>query len=699
MHDQMLIGKRRITTWTMWVMLTITVIFIGILLYLYFLNQRTWLSLFTEYILMVITTPLALGIVGALIVSHRPRNGIGWLFCVVGAGLAFTGVVQQYTRYALIAHLDHSPIAMFITWLNFWTFIPIIYSVIFIVPLVFPDGRLPSPRWRPFLWSTIGAMLILTVSAAMRAGPVDASLAEVNNPLASAELQPLSELLGSIGASLTLINLIASIAAPIVRMRRAQGAERQQIKWFVYGSFVLAVSLILPIVLSWPTFTQDTLLSGILLPIGFAFLAASIGIGILRHRLYDIDVIIQRTAIYGTLTVLIISIYVLVVGYLGFLFGISGNLTISLAATGLVAVIFQPLRQWLQRTVNHLLYGERNEPYTVLSRLGQRLEAALDPSQVLSTVVNTTKDALKLPYAAIALEHEGEFTIITEQGLPAGDLLHMPLLYQGQTIGELIVSARAPNEQWTEAEQRLLTDVAHHAGVAVHGVRVMADLQNARERLVLAREDERRRLRRSLHDDVAPALAAFSLTAATAVELIKTDPQRASDVLTHLYKTIRTTIGDIRRLVYDLRPPTLDELGLGDAIRELADRSSSFYKADGSMVDVSRLHVSVELVEPLPTLPAAVEVAAYRIIQEALLNVTRHAQAHTCTIRLACPDQHSLSLEVIDDGLGIPIDNHAGVGMSSMKERAVELGGTCVFMDSVPSGTQVRAFLPITAKF
>jgi signal transduction histidine kinase len=304
--------------------------------------------------------------------------------------------------------------------------------------------------------------------------------------------------------------------------------------------------------------------------------------------------------------------------------------------------------------------------------------------------VKTVREALKLPYAAIALPRDPNgFEVVATSGEePPGDPLVLPLSYGGESVGELLLAPRAPGESFSAADRRLLDGLARHAGVAVHGVRVMADLRRSRERLVLAREEERRRLRRDLHDELAPTLAALGLSAATVGELISTDPKEAAFANEKLQAAIRATVGDVRRLVYDLRPPALDELGLIEAIRERASRYG---------VGDEGFRATVEAPDELPPLPAAVEVAAYRIMQEALTNVSRHARASACTVRLACtesPSSRAITIEVTDDGVGLPETPEGGVGLHSMRERAAELGGECEIVSSWPSGTRVFARLP-----
>jgi signal transduction histidine kinase len=489
------------------------------------------------------------------------------------------------------------------------------------------------------------------------------------------------------------------IYAQAYRYLRVSGAtERQQIKWVVFGISVAAL-VYLGIGVALSPFAPAPATPGMVVNvlIGYTFLYAamlliplSIGFAILRRRLWDIDLIINRTLVYGALTASVVALYVLVVGALGQLLQVNGNLIVSLIATGLTAALFQPLRIRLQRGVNRLMYGERDEPYAVLSRLGQRLEATLTPDAMLPTVARTVAEALKLPYVAIEMGHDGPMET-TAMGKPVEDPVRLPLTYGGERVGEMILGPRAGGT-FTPADAALLEDLAHQTAIAVHAVtlhreavRLSADLQRSRELLVTAREEERRRLRRDLHDGLGPRLAAQSLKVGSARILYDRDPKTADTLLSELESDIEATLAEIRRLVYDLRPPALDELGLVGAIRDAAERHTS-QAADG-------LHISVHAPDKLPPLSAAVEVASYRIVQEALANVTHHAGATNCVVRLTVAD--GLRIEVSDDGIGIPEDHRSGVGLHSMRERAEELGGTCVVGRSASGGTRVLARLPL----
>lgn len=596
--------------------------------------------------------------VAALIFWRKPFDPVAWFasLSLVALGTSFPSIpnalVSVHSTWWLpITLLDALGLPSLTTFL-----------------LLFPSGRF-VPRWT--CWVAV-AFATLYVLGTFFPGTY---LGYVNLPRLFHPLVPL--------AVLSIV-----IFAQIYRYRRVSTPlERQQTKWVVFGAIIALIGFAsafllssflsldrLSLLISVFTVTSIYLLL-LLIPLSIAF-------AILRYHLWDIDLIIKRTVVYGILTTCVIGIYVLVVGYLGTLFHTQSSLVISLLATGLVAVIFHPLKELLQRSVNRLLYGQRDEPYHVISRLGQRLEATLAPDAVLTAIVETVAQALKLPYSAISLKHDQAFSIAASYGTEVETLLHVPLMYQTEQVGELLLAPRARGESFTPADRRLLDDLARQVGIAAHAVRLTADLQQSRERLVTAREEERRRLRRDLHDGLGPTLASITLKLDATRNLLTRDPTAADALLIDLKKQTQAAVSDIRRLVYDLRPPSLDELGLIQALREQTEQ----YNYD-------RLRITIEAPEPLPSLPAAVEVATYRIVQEAITNVIRHSQACNCTIRFAL--NHGLDIEICDDGRGISTGQRAGVGLTSIRERVAELGGICEIEAQPISGTRLHVRLPL----
>jgi signal transduction histidine kinase len=475
--------------------------------------------------------------------------------------------------------------------------------------------------------------------------------------------------------------LAALALAQIYRYRAASSAtERQQTKWVVYGVAVgyggVALVDLGRQLLVLPLFPAPPFPTVLVWNLAF-------GLAILRARLYAIDGIVGRTLVYGALTVLLVAAYAAVAGSLGALVRVGDGGLASLIAAGAVAVLFAPLHRLLQRGVNRLLYGQRDEPYTVIARLGHRLAGALEPDAVLPTIVGTVRQALRLPYVAILVDHGGRCVAAASSGDPVPHALRLPLRFQGEALGELLLGPRSPDEGWGAADRRLLAALAEQAGTAVHGVRLTLELQQARAHAVSAREEERRRLRRDLHDGLGPTLASLTMQIDTARALMDDDPATSAELLAEAQGQLKATLGSVRQLVYGLRPPALDQLGLAPAIREQAARHAAPHG----------LTVIVEAPETFPALPAAVEVAAYYIAVEALANVCRHAGATRCSISLRL--EGSLRMQVRDDGAGLPEGYRAGVGLQSMRERAAELGGGCVVESPPGGGTLISAWLPL----
>jgi signal transduction histidine kinase len=498
---------------------------------------------------------------------------------------------------------------------------------------------------------------------------------------------------------LVLLSVLGTGAFALLYRYRfhSDATQRRQIRWIVWGALAAVVGLTLQVLNEvFDLFHTSFLVSDFMVyPFGQLlklFLPVSVVFAIRRYRLWDINILINRALVYGALTTLVIGIYVLAVGALGEIMQSNGNWLVSILATGLIAVLVQPLRDRLQRGVNRMMYGERDDPITVLSRLGQRLEGTLAPDAVLPSLVETVAQTLKLPYVAIETTTESRLdsTSTIAYGQPQPELIRLPLIYQTERIGQLAVSPRAHGEVLSPMDRHLLENIAHQAGMAVHAVSLTADLQRSRQHLVTAREEERRRLRRDLHDGLGPNLASQGLKLAAVKQLLENNPTAAIPLLDQVMTQNQSTVGEVRRLVYGLRPPALDELGLVAALRDYVAGM------DGKST------LQIEVIEPpqgLPPLSAAVEVAAYRIILEALTNVIRHAQAQHCTIQLSLDQTASaaaLQVEIRDDGIGLPGTPRAGVGTRSMRERAEELGGTCIIESGKGNGTHVCVKIPFS---
>ncbi|PYI52533.1 sensor histidine kinase [Paenibacillus flagellatus] len=502
--------------------------------------------------------------------------------------------------------------------------------------------------------------------------------------------------------------------------------ERQQTKWVVYGLSVALTGLLAftAVFLWWQANGLHTPYRLYAIEVGIhasmLVIPASLLAAVLRKRLWAIDPIVNRTIVYALLSVFVAAVYTAAAWYIGSIFRTDGGWLVSLVATGIVAVLFAPLKERLQRWVNRMLYGERGDPYSVLSRLGKKLEEPLTPEDVLHVVARTIREALRLPYVSVSLYQNGQTVNVARDGDPAagGERAAIELIHRGQLLGLLEAAPRTPGEGLGAPDRAFLDVLVRQAAAIVQSVKVSldvkllaADLQESRERLVLAREEERRELRRNLHDDTAPRLAALALTAAAAEELLEADPAATRAILAELRANIRATVADIRSLAHDLRPPALDELGLLGAVRERV-RELSHAASGAGAPGGGAVRFELDAPDGLPPLPAAVEVAAYRIASEAIANVVRHAEAGRCRIGVRfvrTAERTGLELAVADDGRGVRASQAAkpggsagtgrgGIGLRSMRERAAELGGTCRIEPAHAdgSGTKVIVFLPVS---
>lgn len=652
-----------------------------------------------------VSQPLA-ALVGGLIIARQPRNLVGW--CIVAHSFFFTmpEFARQYALYGGMTNPGALPFAREMAWFSYWMWGPGILFGFILLPLYFPNGRLLSNFWRFVLWYAVISSLIATVS--MGFSPGDHETPGIPNPLGFLPQAHIDSWLSMFAQVSWLIGMALAVISLLVRFRRANAQEKQQIKWIFYAMLILLAFVVMP---------SNGLFSEISGALSLGALWIAIGIAVLRYGLYDIDIIISRTLVYVALTAVIVVAYLLTAGVLGAFIPSGNNLVNALVAAGLVALIFQPLRERLQRGVNRLLYGERDEPTTLLMRLGRRLEETLSPDQTLPTIVETVALALKLPYAAIALG-EGEeralaaeyvratrTEVATEQvaaTITPSNVVSVPLVHQRQRLGELRLGLRPGEQAFGPADWRLLNELARQVSVAVASAQLTHALQHAREQLIVAREEERRRLRRDLHDGLGPVLAAQRLKLGSARYFLHQDPTVTDRLLAEQEQDLDAALQEVRRLIDNLRPPALDDLGLAVAIQRIASQYGVTGDEGMRRGDGGALQVDVDVPASLPPLPAAVEVACYRIVQEAFNNIVRHAQARHCGVTLKIVErtgaplpERRLLLTVWDDGVGLVKSGGNGLGLHSMRARAEELGGTMSIGPNRPKGTLVRVQFPV----
>ena len=609
---------------------------------------------------------LSLGLVGALVLRSQPGNRLGPVMAAGGLSASVSAVAQGYATHALVTDPGRLPAATAAALAATVLWMPAFLVLVAALPMLFPRGELPSPRWRWPARVAVAAVPVILLLVLTAQSPLDDSgFGPVDNPLDlplrdSAQMVPALVLFAGVVA----LGATATVSL-LLRMRRADRPERQQDAWFLAAVLLGGLSAFAP----WPDLVA--------LAVNVASVAA-LGVGIVRHGLFDIELVLSRAVVYAGLTAVALGSYFAAAAVVGARSAAGAGPALVAAA---VALAMASARARLQRAVDRLLYGDRRDPLAALTRLGDRLGGALDTDDVLPAIVQSVRAGLRLPYAEVRLS--GDDAPAYSSGAAPGLTASLPLVHAGDGVGTLVVGLRAGERALAPADARVLAAFAAQAGVAAHVVRVTRELRRSRERVVTSREEERRRIRRDLHDGLGPALAGISLSLETATRDVARHGGSTAR-LDELRAETAACVDEVRRIVADLRPPSLDEAGLAGALRRQGELLTS--RSGG------RLQVSVRTAPELPALPPAVEVAAYRIASEAMTNTARHAGATTCAVCLEVDG--TLHVSVHDDGSGVP-PQRTGTGLTSMRERAEELGGRCTVTFSPGRGTRVEAELPV----
>jgi signal transduction histidine kinase len=593
-------------------------------------------------------------IVGALIVRGQPRNPVGWLMLIS----ASTGPYLLAGLHAAASN-GEGALGALTAWYAVWGFAPPYFFTLPVLPHFFPDGRPMSRRWARVVTAVVTVAAITTVARMF--SPVAADLAPaVDNPIGIAAMA-WTQYVTLVGAvSLFVIGIPLAVLSLALRMRRARDLERTQLQWLFLGGAVLVVTAVLQFA-TWG------------LAVGLVAFPAGIGVAMLRHRLFDVELTLNRTLVFGVLTGFVVLVYIGVV-YVADAVAPGSRWGVVLVAGAALAAAAG--RDRVQALVDRTLFGHRHNPYAVVAHVGRRVAAASQPVDALQHLVDGLRDALRLPYVAFT----GADVTVTS-GEPVHGSRLVPVTALGETVGELHVGLRTPGEKWSAEQQAAVDQVADRAGTLAYAADLVAGIAQSRERIVAAREEERRRLRADLHDGVAPALAGTALQLESlARRLERTGEPSLADHALGLRDGLRTTVADLRALVHGLRPPVLDQRGLEGALRQL--------------VVGHEMPRCTARIAPLGAPHAAIEVAAYAIAGEAFGNALRHSVASRIQV---CAEQcdGELVVAVSDNGIGMPARPRAGVGMISMRERAAEVGGRLDVVPTQGGGTTVRATLPL----
>ncbi|MFC4119075.1 sensor histidine kinase [Nonomuraea zeae] len=608
--------------------------------------------------------------VGAFLIHHRPRLNMAWLMCVGGlaAGVSDLAGALMFRAAAdgelALAGWMRTPSHLG------WAVCGLTLTML--LPLYSPDGRLPSRRWRPALLLGCAAITAGAVNYLFRVPPPREGYPYpevIPNPLQITAMAPYMQVLSTISWVGIYTAMALAALSMAVRMRRADPVGRRQIGWPLFAFSGYIVFLVAASI--WPGLLWPAIAWAAAIPFAVAF-------SVMRYRLYGIDTVISRAFVAAGVVVVVSAVY-FGAGTLSSLLVSGYDQVAGVAAALFAGAFFQPLRRALQRAVDRLLYGAVGDPGVLAERLTQAVRRG-DPAKALTSVVSVLRDGLAVEGVAVEVA-DGEPRYV-ENGRVGAEPREVPLIWHGERVGRLLVGAPGPRRFPAAHNERVLATLTPYAADVAHAVRMAADLQRSRERILTTREEERRRLRRDLHDGLGQTLSAMAMTINMARIRLKNSPETADALLRELHAGMSTVTGDIRELVYGLRPPALDDLGLARAVRELAGQSSP------------DTEVQVEVEGSLSELPAAVEVAVYRIVQEALTNIRRHAAASSARI-VVQRERSVLRVLVADDGKGLPEAHRPGVGLGSMRERAAELGGICVVSGEPGAGTRVEVMLPL----
>ena len=615
----------------------------------------------------------------AVILAARPRHPVGVVLAAFGGVWALDGFFESWSAYSLAHALPGADLAVWFV-ARFGATLLVGLPVLLVL---YPTGRLrPGGRWRTVSLAIVAAATSLPV--ALLLAPDSVVFRELPVPGVRTDLLalPVPDVVAtavlSVTRLLTLLALAAAVVVVFVRHRRADGDERTRLRWLLWAGIVCVLTVAVAVLVPSGGLTTA------LLAVAVITTAVSVTIGIVRPGLGDVDALVAATLTYAGVAGIVVAFDLAVLAGANRLLGErldEGGVTILVLV--LAVAVYGPLRAWLGAGVRRLLFGRRGDRYDVVSTFAERLEETRTVDEQLPALASAVATTFKVPFVRVEVLAPGGGTLSATHGTVAADGQAIDIAYRGERIGRLTLPALGLRSMLSRRDQGLLVDLVRQAAIAIRASLLAGELQESRERLVLGREDDRRRIRRDLHDGLGPALGGVAMRLDAAGAAVDADPGRARELVRLARTEIREALDDVRRLVHDLRPPALDDLGLQAALEQQAERMRS-------AVDVR------VCADRLGVLPAGVEVAAYRIVSEALTNVVKHADARCCEVRLV-RDGSTVVVEIRDDGRGIGEDVSAGVGLLSLRERAEELGGRCEVSCPEDGGTRVRAWLPLGA--
>lgn len=650
---------------------------------------------------LAITMILGYSTVGALVAARNPGNPIGWLMLGVGGVFAIGGFCDEFTRYVYVTEPGALAGGLFAVWLMNWIYAAMMTSLS-LLGLLFPTGKVPGPRWRFLVPTTIVLGVAAAVSSMFSPSLVADAPVPIRNPT-GVEGFP-ADALGGIAWIGLMLSIAAAVVVIVFRYRRAAGEERQQIRWLAYvvitGVVVALVSLVFAIVVG-PSF-GSTLAGQALAFLGFAMIGigvpASMGVAILKYRLYDLDIVIKKTLVFGIVAVFITAVYLaLVLAIPTLLLGAGTDTGINyatVAATVLVAVAFNPVRARARRFADRLVYGKRSTPYEVLSEFADRLADVYSTEDVLPRMARLVAESTGATSVRVWLRVGSEMiptatwpadvppvaaVATSNDEVPTLPGHAVPVVHQAELLGAITLDLPS-SDPLTPTKDRLVQDVAAQAGLVLRNVRLIEELRESRRRIVAAQDERARRLERDIHDGAQQQLVALGVKLRLMETMIERNPAEVRGILEQLQTDTTDALENLRDLARGIYPPLLADKGLAAALEAQGRKSV----------------VPVRL-EPdgVGRYPQEVESAVYFCVLEALQNIGKYAGAHEVEIRLR-EDDGLLLFEIADDGMGFdPSEAGHGTGLRGMADRIEALGGTFE-LDSAPGrGTTIAGRLPL----
>jgi signal transduction histidine kinase len=626
-------------------------------------------------------TNLLVPVIGVVLASRRRQNPIGWLFLTAGLALGLSGLGGMYAFHAIKVRDGALPGGRLAAWFSNWSW-PIPFAMLEFLFLLFPTGQLPSPRWRVFA-KLLGTSFLLMVIAA-----IAFATAIWSDPFRqSSNGSPFVILF-----VLLLLGFLGSGTAVVTRYRRSAGDERLQLKWFA-----AAAVLLITVIVASAFWEQTPPVVSVLQSLAFVFLWTSIGIAVLKYRLYDIDVVISKAAVFAMLGVFITAVYAALVVGVGTLVGNRQSPILTAVAVALIAVAFQPLRQRAARVANRLVYGERATPYEVLSDFADRMAGTYSVEDLLPRTARMIAEGTGAVRADVwlrvgkGLQAAGSWPVRPELAqVPLhgeevtirGATSVVPVRHRGDLLGAISM-VKAPGDTITPTEAKLLDDVAAQAGLALRNARLVEDLRASRHRLVTAQDEERRRLERNIHDGAQQLLVALAMRLNLAELAVRSDPAKVQPMLEELKGNAQDALENLRDLARGIYPPLLADQGLVAALTAQARKSA--------------LPIRIEA-DGIGRFPKDAEAAVYFCTLEALQNVAKYAQSSAATVRLRDGDGQ-LAFTVSDDGVGFDPDTTSlGTGLQGMTDRLAALGGELRITSTPGDGTAVDGWVPVESQ-